>query len=78
METVLLAFVVCASNVFCFAFGVKVGQSINKGEKVIPALPKINTFKNEARKEQEAISVILQNVENYNGTPEGQKDVPWR
>lgn len=78
METVLLAFVVCASNVFCFAFGVKVGQSIHKGEKVIPVLPKINAFKNEARKEQEAISVILQNVENYNGTPEGQKDIPWR
>lgn len=78
MEIALLAFVVCASNVFCFAFGVKVGQSINKGEKIIPALPKFNNFKSEAKKEQEAISVILQNVENYNGTPEGQKDVPWR
>lgn len=78
MEIALLAFVVCASNVFCFAFGVKVGQSTGKGEKILPTLPKIVSPKQKALREQEALNVILQNVENYNGTPEGQKDIPWR
>lgn len=78
MENALLAFVICVSNVFCFAFGVRVGQSVSKGEKIIPTLPKITTPKQAAKREQEAINVILQNVENYNGTPEGQKDIPWR
>mgnify|MGYP003295821286 CR=1 FL=1 len=78
MEIALLAFDVCLSNVFCFAFGVKVGQSVNKGEKILPSLPKIVTPKQTAKREQDALNVILQNVENYNGTPEGQKDIPWR
>ena len=75
MESLILTFVVCASSVICFAFGVKVGREEKKGE---PVLPKIVTPKKKAQMEKERVEVILENIENYDGTPEGQKDVPWR
>lgn len=75
MESLILTFVVCASSVICFAFGVKVGRGEKKGE---PVLPKIVTPKKKAQMEKERVEVILENIENYDGTPEGQKDVPWR
>lgn len=81
MEVLLYA-VMCICNVLCFMIGAQVGQKTTKGERV--ELPSINPLQaireREARKEadaeQERLDTIWQNVEGYDGTSRGQKDVP--
>jgi hypothetical protein len=71
-----------ATNILCFAIGAKVGQTVSKGEEI--TLPSVNPVeairKHEAKKEaefeQSKIDAILQNIDNYDGTGYGQKDVP--
>lgn len=81
MEVLLLA-VMCAANVICFVIGAKVGQAASKGEKIeMPTPDPLKTYrehkeKQEAQKEQSVIDTIMHNVETYNGTSEGQKDIP--
>jgi hypothetical protein len=66
----------------CFVIGAKVGQKVSKGEPI--ELPNINPIekireqieKKEAKREQDRYEAIMQNVENYNGTGEGQRDIP--
>ena len=68
----------------CFMIGAKVGQTVNKGEDI--KLPTVNPLelyrereqKREAREEQNRIEVIMRNVEAYDGTGNGQEDVPGR
>ena len=80
MEVLLLA-VMGAVNILCFLIGAKVGQAVSKGEKV--EMPTINPFeaykereaKKEADKEQERFDTIMRNIENYDGTPNGQEEV---
>lgn len=81
MEVLALA-VMGAVNVLCFMIGAKVGQQVTKGEEV--KLPSVNPLeayrkheaKKEAEMEQNRIDTILRNVESYDGTPNGQRDVP--
>ena len=81
MEVLLLA-VMAASNILCFLIGARVGQKVVKGEEV--RLPNIDPLKayreqqdrKEEQKEQDMVEAILRNVEVYNGTAEGQKDLP--
>jgi hypothetical protein len=64
--------------------GAKVGQAVSKGEKV--ELPNIDPMKaarerqdrREAEKKQEQIDAIMRNIDTYNGTAEGQTDIPVR
>lgn len=66
----------------CFLTGVNVGQRVAKGEEVKP--PSINPIevykerkaRNQAERIQDRYDTIMHNIDNYNGTPEGQKDVP--
>lgn len=66
----------------CFIIGAKVGQTVSNDEPI--ELPNINPIekireqidKKEAKREQDRYDTIMQNVENYNGTGEGQKDIP--
>ena len=82
MEALLIIAAVAASNIVCFVIGAKVGQAVSKGEEV--KLPTVNPLeayrankeKEEAQRQQDRIDTILQNVESYNGTAAGQKDVP--
>ena len=79
---VLLLFVM--SNILCFMIGAKVGQTVTKGEKV--ELPNLDPMKaarerqerRKAEKEQDALDAIMHNIDSYNGTAEGQKDIPGR
>ena len=81
---VLLLIVMCLSNILCFMIGAKVGQAVSKGERV--ELPKIDPMKaarerqdrKEAEKEQERIDAIMRNIDTYNGSAEGQTDIPVR
>ena len=71
-------------NVCCFILGSRVFQQISRGEKVgveIPNPVKVvqNTIESfEEKKEQEKYRVIMDNIDNYNGTSLGQRDIPNR
>jgi hypothetical protein len=79
--TILAVGFVCVA---CFLIGAKVGQAVSRGEKV--ETPTINPMKayrehqakKEAEKESDRIAVIMSNIENYDGTEQGQKDLPGR
>lgn len=81
MELILMA-MITASNVLCFLIGAKVGQKVTKGEGI--ELPKVNPMEaiqqREARKEAERVKdkvdTILRNIDSYDGTGQGQEDVP--
>lgn len=74
--------VVGALCIACFFVGAWVGTRVSKGEDI--EMPSISPLKahreREARKEaqraQERVDTILQNIDNYDGTAQGQKDVP--
>lgn len=69
-------------NVVCFFVGAKIGQKVAKGETIeTPNLNPVDVWhehkeKVEAFKEHEKYKAILDNVERYNGSAYGQKDVP--
>lgn len=66
-------------NVLCLLIGVKIGQKTTKGEEItIPTPTKIITEIKENRErkmEEELNAKILENIDNYNGTSAGQKDL---
>lgn len=81
METILIV-AVSALNIACFLVGSTVGMKISRGEPV--EAPK-RTFDKERmereskqalQEEQNRMDIILHNVEVYNGTAQGQQDVP--
>lgn len=78
---ILLMLVVCTLNVACFFIGAKVGQKVNKGEPLeIPSCNPLEAIreaqdKREADREQKQLDTIMQNLEAYDGTGNGQKDV---
>lgn len=79
---ILLVLVVGALCIACFFVGAKVGQQTSKGEPLEVPVPnplkawQEHREKKEAEKEQEKLETILQNIEAYDGTGAGQKDVP--
>lgn len=89
MDVVLLCLLITLSgimNIACFAIGAKVGQSVSKGEdievnpvKIIDGIKDRNEQREanrESAQEAERLDVILENIKNYNGTSNGQRDVP--
>lgn len=79
---ILLFAVMTASNILCVIIGAKIGQKVAKGEEVkLPTVNPMQAFKEhrerrEAEKEQDKIETIMRNIEAYNGTSDGQKDLP--
>lgn len=77
----LLLVLVSALNVVCFVVGARVAQRVSKGESVeLPSLNPMEAYrKHEAKKtaqmEQDKVDTIMQNIERYDGTSRGQKDV---
>jgi hypothetical protein len=80
MEALLLA-VMGTVNVLCFIIGAKVGMAVKKDDEI--KLPSVNPVeavkehinKREARVEQDKIDKIMQNIERYDGTSNGQVEV---
>lgn len=78
---VLALLVMGAVNIACFLIGAKVGQTVSRGEEV--KLPEVNPFeayrkheaKREERKEHDRLETIMRNIENYDGTSTGQREV---
>ena len=68
--------------IVCFLIGAKTGQQVQKGEPI--KTPELNPFKahkenqerKEAEREKEKIEAILHNIDNYDGTGNGQLDIP--
>ena len=69
-------------NIACFTIGARVGQLVQKGEEV--KLPKVNPMeayrehqaKREAEMAQNRMDTIFRNIEAYDGSGNGQEDVP--
>ena len=82
MEAVIIMAVCALSNVLCFLIGARTGMAVAKGETIeLPAVKTAESYqqkkaREEAELEQKRIETILRNIENYNGTPYGQEDVP--
>ena len=80
MEILLIA-LVTAANIACFVIGARVGQKVSKGEPI--EMPSVDPFKahrereaqKKAKAEQDRLEAILHNVEAYDGTSRGQKEV---
>lgn len=71
-------------NIVCFYIGAKIGQKVVKNEPLIIKTPmeavkeKIEdrTYKREQEKQDEIIDTIQHNIDIYDGTTIGQKDLP--
>jgi hypothetical protein len=80
MEALLLA-VMGTVNVLCFIIGAKVGMAVKKDDEI--KLPSVNPVeavkehinKREAKVEMDRIDKIMQNIERYDGSSNGQIDV---
>ena len=81
MEYVLMLLAAGLTNIVCFAIGAKVGQTVARGASV--ELPSMNPFKavaahreaQAASEEERKRQIILQNIDNYDGTGIGQREV---
>ena len=79
---ILLVLTTGALCVACFFVGARVGQKVSKGEDI--KLPDIDPMKpirerqerKAAEREQERFDAILRNIDSYDGTEQGQEDIP--
>lgn len=82
METVLLLLVVGALMVLAFLIGARTAQKAQNNVEItlpnINPINKINELKSEYQmnREQSKFEVELDNINNYNGTALGQKNIP--
>jgi hypothetical protein len=80
--TILLLLVVGALNIVCFFVGAMVGQKVGRGEtlKIPDPVEAIQAKKErkEARREADRYETIMQNIDRYDGTGNGQREVPRR
>jgi hypothetical protein len=70
-------------NALCFFIGAKTGQAVSKGKGIeVPTIKspmeivREHQSTKEAKKEQERLDILLQNIEAYDGTANHQQDVP--
>lgn len=81
-QIVLLMLTTTFGNACCFILGTKLIQQISKGENVGIDIPNpVKVIQNigdsfEEKKEQEKYKVLMENIDNYNGTSIGQRDIP--
>lgn len=81
METIILMLLVGILILLAFLVGARTAQKACKGEEI--KLPNINPIKAveehrekvEFKEEQEAYNTMLENINNYDGTALGQKDI---
>lgn len=66
----------------CFFVGAKVGQKASKGEEIeLPSLDPMKAIREhqehkKVKEEQNRFDTIMRNIDNYDGTPSNQEDVP--
>lgn len=73
-------------NVLCFIIGAKVGLAVKKDKPIEEEFRTVNPIegiknrknRKESQKEQDRLDAIMQNIESYDGTSIGQRDIPRR
>lgn len=79
---IFIILTVGALNIACFFIGAKVGQTVAKGEDVKITVPnpleavREHNEKKAVEREQDRVDTIMRNIERYDGTPDGQEEVP--
>lgn len=81
MEVFIIA-VTGAVSIISFMIGAKVGQAVTQGEKVeLPSIDPLKAVREHQAKKREEMerdreNTIFANIDAYDGTGHGQKDVP--
>ncbi len=81
-ETIVLCLIFGIMIIFSFSLGLYYGQKLTKNE--IIEVPNINPVKaisneierHEDKKRQNEMDIILSNIDNYDGSGLGQRDIP--
>lgn len=84
MEALLIILATGVISITSFFVGSYVGSKTNKGKPI--ELPKIDPMKAIRQKNEKAeaaakkaeLETIMRNIDRYNGTAEGQEDIPRR
>lgn len=86
MKEIILVFIVGTLNLLSFYLGSKTkNQNMNNKEIQINPMKVYKKYKEEKKqdeekekfvKEQEQTKIMIENIENYDGTGMGQKDIP--
>ena len=80
---ILMIIAIGAMNIVCLLVGARVGQETGRGEEI--QLPKLKSpvqacrehrARKEAEMEQDRMAAIMRNIDKYDGTSNGQEDVP--
>lgn len=82
IETIILCTIFGIFILTAYSMGLKNGQKLSKNEEIV--LPNINPVKvireekekHEAKKKQEAYEIMMSNIDNYDGTSTGQREIP--
>ena len=82
METIALLFLFGIFIILAYALGLKNGQKLKNNEEIkIPEINPVKIVRNEIetfeqKKKQDAYDTMMANIDNYDGTGIGQKDIP--
>ncbi len=81
-STIILCTLFGVFILIAYSLGLKNGQKLSKSEEVV--IPELNPVKAiqkeietvEEKKKQEAFDLMMSNIDNYDGTGLGQKNIP--
>lgn len=82
METIVLLFLFGVFIILAYTLGLKNGQKLKNNEEIkIPEINPVKIVRNEIetfeqKKKQDAYDTMMANIDNYDGTGLGQKDIP--
>lgn len=82
METITLLFLFGVFIIVAYTLGLKNGQKLKNNEEIkLPEVNPVKIVKNEIetfeqKKKQDAYDTMMANIDNYDGTGLGQKDIP--
>ena len=81
-DTILLIFLFGIFIIIAYTLGLKNGQKLKNNEDIkIPEINPVKIVRNEIetfeqKKKQDAYDTMMANIDNYDGTGLGQKDIP--
>ena len=81
METIILVALMGGMNLLAFLIGARVGQKVvNKEPVELPTVNPITLYKEhkekvDMSKEQDKLNTMLDNINNYDGSSFGQKEI---
>lgn len=82
METIALLFLFGVFIIVAYTLGLKNGQKLKNNEEIeMPEVNPVKIVRNEIetfeqKKKQDAYDTMMANIDNYDGTGLGQKDIP--